>query len=727
MLKKIPMLTRIFILITLILSITTIFNTGIVLYFVEKNIVNKVIESEKQNLKRSAYSVELLMKEANNLARHINTNLNIRKILYNTTIHPLDISYGVNALRNFQDLTGKIHSIYIFNSKTDQIYYTGDNLKIKSSFNKEKFFDTLYMLESINGGKVNNLYPHRRILMEYNYISDRLEPTDVYTFLYSYSHHNNYEDSSLIVINISLKWLKDSILFLDQSPQHKLEVLDMDKNPILDEFKNREKYAELYNNLPQEEEFILKDISVENGSKNYVIGLESPFLKKWYFLKFIDIKSVLNETDIIRKTVLIIALSVLLTMVIFTWFSIKTIKRPIDDIIHRSELMVLNEEVDVQTIQQAKLKTLIDFYQDFPKQEVDRILFRCNEKFMSNQDFFLLFLHSKEIENKITLQAAENFFKAEFHAVSFLRTKPGCLTIIIQDSKLHSGSLLTNIKDNYQFAGDIFLEKGNIIYYPNRHSLKDLGESIQVAMDLMPYVKCFDYKGSVDINTLIDQNNNHGIYPLETEKKILKALIGNKTSEMLVSSNNFLDSIKDCNIRFYYRSMNRIIRSIYEQLRNINPLITRHMNLPNLDTLLNSLNSYSSFNEQKEFITAFIEKALIVKSDITDIKDDTQINKIISYIINNYDNSGLGSQMIADYIKLNPTYLQSLFKKETKVSLHEYINNYRLKKSVQLLESTSLPIKDILHQIGYTNEQSFFRLFKKEYNTTPTQFRNRLK
>lgn len=722
MLNKIAMVNKIFILITFISTLTLVISTGIILYFVDKSIVNEVIESEKLNLQRTAYSIELMIKEANNLARHINSNLKTRKTLYNSNISNFDVSEGINTLRNIQYLTQEVHSLYIYNNKLDKIYYTGENLKTESVFKNTQFFDSAYIEESIKNGRINTLKPHRRILMEYNYLTDKLEPEDVYTFVYSFSHQNNYSDSSLIVVNISIKWLQKSISSLDQSPQHRLEVLDNEKNPILSKYKDRGEFYKLFDEFPNEKEFVIK--RTVGDSPSYIIVLESPYLTNWYFLKFIDINSVLNKTNIIKRTVFLIAICVLLVMIIAAWFSTKAFRKPINDLLYIAEKQSLNEELNLKTMTSAKMKTLIDFYDDFTPHEIKTILKDCHSLYSIDNDFYLLFIYSKELSNNITLESVQKYFLSEFNAVSYQNTKPELLSVILQDSKISNSNFRECIKDGYLTAGGILSEKCTLLYSPKKLSLVDLGEEVQKGKDLSSYVKCFDYTGIIDIDSIEKQQNTNGIYPQELEKTIIKALVEKDKLSLFTSADKFVIDISKSNLRFYYRSLNRIMRTLYEELRIINPLITRGENMNNLESLLNSLNDYKSIKEHKIFLNGFLEQNYNIITDISEVKDDNQINKIISYIINNYENPGLGSQMIADYINLNPTYLQTIFKKETKRSLHEYINNFRLKKSLELLESTSLPIKDILLKIGFTNEQSFFRLFKKEFNRTPSQFRN---
>ena len=53
----------------------------------------------------------------------------------------------------------------------------------------------------------------------------------------------------------------------------------------------------------------------------------------------------------------------------------------------------------------------------------------------------------------------------------------------------------------------------------------------------------------------------------------------------------------------------------------------------------------------------------------------------------------------------------------------KYQNDIRLKNSCELLHSTNLTITEIAQSCGFNDPLYFSRIFKKKYNTSPTQFR----
>ena len=68
-------------------------------------------------------------------------------------------------------------------------------------------------------------------------------------------------------------------------------------------------------------------------------------------------------------------------------------------------------------------------------------------------------------------------------------------------------------------------------------------------------------------------------------------------------------------------------------------------------------------------------------------------------------------------------YLSHLFTKSTGKSIGRYILDKRMYMAKYLLSSTDLSVEQVSLQCGFSDSAYFCRLFKKEENCTPTQYR----
>ena len=70
-------------------------------------------------------------------------------------------------------------------------------------------------------------------------------------------------------------------------------------------------------------------------------------------------------------------------------------------------------------------------------------------------------------------------------------------------------------------------------------------------------------------------------------------------------------------------------------------------------------------------------------------------------------------------------YLNILFKRETGGTLFDYLTRIRMEQAKYLLETTADSVTDIASRVGYPNNNSFSRAFKRRENCTPLDFRSK--
>lgn len=80
----------------------------------------------------------------------------------------------------------------------------------------------------------------------------------------------------------------------------------------------------------------------------------------------------------------------------------------------------------------------------------------------------------------------------------------------------------------------------------------------------------------------------------------------------------------------------------------------------------------------------------------------------------------------AELLNVNPSYLSSLFHRDTGQSVTDYVTGRRIRHAASLLQFSSLPIKTIAEQVGIKDVQYFTRLFKKNTGRTPREYRENM-
>ncbi|MGN0311563.1 MAG: helix-turn-helix domain-containing protein, partial [Lachnospiraceae bacterium] len=92
-------------------------------------------------------------------------------------------------------------------------------------------------------------------------------------------------------------------------------------------------------------------------------------------------------------------------------------------------------------------------------------------------------------------------------------------------------------------------------------------------------------------------------------------------------------------------------------------------------------------------------------------------------IIKEKYNRNLSLEDICQEVSVSKNYFCYLFKRETGMSLWNYLTVVRLQHARELLEKTDLRSYEIAFQVGYENPSYFSTLFKKYEHMSPNEYR----
>lgn len=99
-----------------------------------------------------------------------------------------------------------------------------------------------------------------------------------------------------------------------------------------------------------------------------------------------------------------------------------------------------------------------------------------------------------------------------------------------------------------------------------------------------------------------------------------------------------------------------------------------------------------------------------------------RIRDVIRYTEQHYQEN-ISLQDAAAFLGISREYFCRIFKKNVGVSFLQYLNEVRLSKIYHDLQTTSLPIAEIMEKNGFTNQKRFNQSFKKMYGCTPSSIR----
>lgn len=119
-----------------------------------------------------------------------------------------------------------------------------------------------------------------------------------------------------------------------------------------------------------------------------------------------------------------------------------------------------------------------------------------------------------------------------------------------------------------------------------------------------------------------------------------------------------------------------------------------------------------------EITAQVLREARIRQSDIP-----PKLAEIMEWIRCHYEQD-LTVAGIAERFHYHPTYLASLFRKHTGLSVLAFVNQTRFQMAQSLLTGGDQPVYLIALSVGFRDEKYFLRQFKKFAGMTPTQYRD---
>lgn len=123
------------------------------------------------------------------------------------------------------------------------------------------------------------------------------------------------------------------------------------------------------------------------------------------------------------------------------------------------------------------------------------------------------------------------------------------------------------------------------------------------------------------------------------------------------------------------------------------------------------------------WVTNFFEWILKYSASKLDIGETDIIVKAKRYMRDHFEESDLSLGIVAEQVGLNEKYFSSRFTKEAGETFSDYLAGIRMQKAREYLRTTDFKVYEIAQMVGYQNVEHFNRVFKKENQISPTQYR----
>lgn len=138
-----------------------------------------------------------------------------------------------------------------------------------------------------------------------------------------------------------------------------------------------------------------------------------------------------------------------------------------------------------------------------------------------------------------------------------------------------------------------------------------------------------------------------------------------------------------------------------------------------IETALRKEESFLAYAKVIEFLSMLYP---LYKSPTSVARADFSLrtSQIIRYIEKHYAEDVTITE-IATELGVSASFLSRIFKKEIGIPIHEYLNQYRISKSLSLLKTHT--VTEVGYICGFCDSSHFVSIFKKHTDMTPMQYK----
>ncbi len=721
--------------------------------------INNMTELALSNISMLSSNV---FETASKTAYEIFNNFSVKNILYSTDKNNLDKVYAAMYINNLIILNPFIYSVYVCDSnsivfKTSQDYNFEEDYRQLSGF-----------LE-----KSNVLTPIPRQLKNKNG-----EVLDIYSVIFHAGNAGDKNIDAVVIVNINASYLYKQIYSSNLRPKQDIMLVDKDGTILLHndmtlfthKISNEQYYQNAIKSAPGSGYF-----TVSSSGHNLIYSYVFDEQRKYMVLSSSEYDAFFSQITKMQRTVIFVSMIILVIITLLSVLLSYKLFKPINNVFQNVRTLFKNsaynekQMTEVNLISQAfsglimKLNNLeSDSITNFTLQRTDFIktLLTTNHqlsesnitesmvkyKILENTDesYILVIFridNFKQFTDNNTKEAIDfqlssigniacESLKPDFKCAAF-EIYPEHILLIVKAplQKEHpeiDNKLMELIKRcqntvyqllNIEITAGISDCSGNI---------SDIRERYNQAYGYTNYRLLYGRRSIIHPGTVKtdDPNSKKLGYLMDSAVNAVK-------SNALDSYRNYLGSLfmalktssHEIIVKKFFQLANSILRIPMDF--QANPLQTAEYDLENINARIKSFENYEEL--EAWFIDLFHQTNRII-SGIKNIKTPNFIDSIIEFISENYADSSLSANLMAEKLSFTPQYFSKVFNEYTGISFPDYVNNVRLEKAKELLLSDPrLSSVKICNMVGYNNSTYFTSSFSRKFGISPGKFKNSVK
>ncbi|MBO9604877.1 MAG: response regulator [Paenibacillaceae bacterium] len=192
-----------------------------------------------------------------------------------------------------------------------------------------------------------------------------------------------------------------------------------------------------------------------------------------------------------------------------------------------------------------------------------------------------------------------------------------------------------------------------------------------------------------------------------------------KKAELLVRLNAALDRMQTTGVRA------ETLEAFYYALHHAASQLALKKGLSARDMIPAELHDFPAATRSLSQLRSWAQRFAAAAADAIggSGKDVSAVIARTMQLIRERLHTNVSREQIAAEVYLNPAYLSRLFKKETGLSLSDYMLVQRMELAKRLLKESNLKISGIAEAVGYDHFSHFAKMFKRVAGVSPHDYR----
>ncbi|MBB6735926.1 helix-turn-helix domain-containing protein [Cohnella zeiphila] len=252
---------------------------------------------------------------------------------------------------------------------------------------------------------------------------------------------------------------------------------------------------------------------------------------------------------------------------------------------------------------------------------------------------------------------------------------------------------------------------------------RGLSEHYRLVQQYMRYTLVFGPQSIVDSATIApNMANAEAALPPEWEKKLAECVKSGQREAFAQALDKIFAHIATLHHDHIVYMVLHVFLLVKNAIKEMNDV--RLVPLPaGLSDIHQKLLGSGSLERMKTVLLGVYDELGENKGSPEQERAEVLVDAIREIIEQHYPDTNLSLQRIGDMMKLSPDFIGRLFKKHQGIAVAEYLNEVRLRHAVRFLENDDYTVNALIEKVGFGTRSNFFRLFKNKYGTTPKEYR----